>query len=135
MNKVELNDETKNWFESLLSKFSNSKTELAEEKVAEEVELEDDKEEEKEKEEVKMMDDAMKAEIMDMIQSVVAEAMKAMKGDMEVEMSKVKKENDDLKVELKRIGSQPSAKAKKSQPTTKSVGSESMIEFLNRVTQ
>ena len=119
MNKVELNDESKGFIESLFSKFlspKEPKVELAEEKPAEPVALEEEKEEKKE-EDVNMMTDEMKAEIKTMINEVVREAMDAMKGDVDSEMKKVKEENVAMKAELKRIGELPASEPVKSQPT------------------
>ena len=118
-NKVELNEDSKSWFESLLKSVFNSKADpvaLKEDEVKLEEKEEDKKEEETEME-VAGLTDEMKTEIMEMIKEVVSGMTTEMeKKDEEKEVA-MKSEIKSLKEKVVELGKQPASKAVKSAPT------------------
>jgi hypothetical protein len=151
MSKVELNDASKSWIETQLDNLLNSllpqKETVAKLEKEKPVELEEEKEVEKEeeiKQEEAVMPEEMKAEIRNMIKAVVSEMMgdkqEEMKKDEEEEVSmksqieSLKKENDEIKAQLKEIGEQPASAPIKSQAEQDKVmlsKKDALIEFLN----
>src|SRR6056297_183103 len=135
-NKVELNEDSKSWFESLLKSVFNSKADpvaLKEDEVKLEEKEEDKKEEETEME-VAGLTDEMKTEIMEMIKEVVSGMTTEMEKKEEEKEVAMKAEIKSLKEKVVELGKQPASKAVKSAPTAPSAN-ESMVDFLNRVTQ
>jgi len=135
-NKVELNEDSKSWFESLLKSVFNSKADpvaLKEDEVKLEEKEEDKKEEETEME-VAGLTDEMKTEIMEMIKEVVSGMTTEMEKKDEKKEVAMKAEIKSLKEKVVELGKKPASKAVKSAPTAPSAN-ESMVDFLNRVTQ
>lgn len=150
MSKVELNEASKSWIETKLDNLLNSllpqkqTVELSKESA---VKLEEKKEYEKDeeiKQEEAEMPEEMKAQIKEMIKSIVSEMM----GDKQEEMKKekeeqvsmksqiesLKKENSEIKAQLKEIGEQPASAPVKSQAEQEKVmltKKDALIQFLN----
>ena len=94
---------------------------------------EEDKKEEETEMEVAGLTDEMKTEIMEMIKEVVSGMTTEMEKKEEEKEVAMKAEIKSLKEKVVELGKQPVAKAVKSAPTAKE--NESMVEYLNRITQ
>lgn len=118
MNKVELNEESKSWFEALLNKVISPKKE--EVKLEEDVkDKEEEKKEEMEEENKPAMTDEMKDNLMKAIAEVLMQMKSEIVSDFETKLNAVKDENEKLKAEVVELGKQPVAKAVKSAPIQK----------------
>ena len=141
--KVELNDESKSWFETLLKTvFTNKPKEVAmseDDLKDKNSKLEGDGEEEEEEIKAELIPEEMKVEIKKLIEEVldgmmnkVDEEMKTelnkVKESVDTEMKELKKSNVEMKSQLEEIEKQPITQKLRSSATQKDFKDMTVLE-------